>query len=87
MTYFYTAGGGGGGLGPLDSLLLLLLKYLLMQLSYSTMDAAIFTGKWKLDRSEKFDDYLKELGKIISKFWKIRHRTVSVVLQNVNACL
>ena len=24
--------------------------------------AAIFAGKWKLDRSEKFDDYLKELG-------------------------
>ena len=25
--------------------------------------AEIFAGKWKLDRSENFDDYLKELGK------------------------
>ena len=26
--------------------------------------AEIFAGKWKLDRSENFDDYLKELGKL-----------------------
>ena len=49
--------------------------------------AEIFAGKWKLDRSENFDDYLKELGKFTTLFkfkqekqrkwrirwWKFRH--------------
>ena len=30
--------------------------------------AEIFAGKWKLDRSENFDDYLKELGKFTTLF-------------------
>ena len=42
--------------------------------------AAIFAGKWKLDRSENFDDYLKELGKAISKILKITAQDISVLL-------
>ena len=39
-------------------------------LNFTAM-AEIFAGKWKLDRSENFDDYLKELGKF-STFFKFK---------------